>query len=101
MVTLRVESLHGVRGVIDNLQLALLVIVAISAVKDTICVSCLVTELTVISGEEESFQELNYGLFWRNTQCRCHIQICSCGGPPVHGSGKPPSGAEHSPPENR
>ena len=58
MVTLRVESLHGVRGVIDNLQLALLVIVAISAVKDTICVSCLVTELTVISGEEESFHKL-------------------------------------------
>ena len=54
MVTLRVESLHGVRGVIDNLQLALLVIVAISAVKDTICVSCLVTELTVISGERFS-----------------------------------------------
>ena len=54
MVTLRVESLHGVRGVIDDLQLALLVIVAISAVKDTICVSCLVTELTVISGERFS-----------------------------------------------
>ena len=53
--TLRVESLHGVGGVIDDLQLALLVIIAVSAVKDAICVSCLVTELTVISGKRKVF----------------------------------------------
>ena len=53
MFTLRVESLHGVGGVIDDLQLALLVIVAVSAVKDAICVSCLVTELTVISDKRK------------------------------------------------
>ena len=55
MFTLRVESLHGVGCVIDDLQLALLVIVAVSAVKDAICVSCLVTELTVISGKRKVF----------------------------------------------
>ena len=59
MFTLRVESLHGVGGVIDDLQLALLVIVAVSAVKDAICVSCLVTELTVISRRGRSFPMLN------------------------------------------
>ncbi len=49
VVALRVESLHGVGGVVDDLKLALLVIVAISAVKNAVSVSRLVTELTVIS----------------------------------------------------
>ena len=49
VVALRVESLHGVGGVVDDLELALLVIVAVSAVKNAVSVSRLVTELTVIS----------------------------------------------------
>ena len=53
------ESLHGVSGVVDNLQLALLVVVAVSAVKDAVSVSRLVTELTVISRRRRIFPMLN------------------------------------------
>ena len=53
------ESLHGVGGVVDNLQLALLVVVAVSAVKDAVSVSRLVTELTVISRRRRIFPMLN------------------------------------------
>ena len=55
VVALGVETALRVGGVVDDLQLALLVIVAVSAVKDAICVSCLVTELTVISGKRKVF----------------------------------------------
>ena len=53
------ESLHGVGGVVDNLQLALLVVVAVSAMKDAVSVSRLVAELTVISRRRRIFPMLN------------------------------------------
>ena len=101
MVALCMESLHGVGGVVDNLQLALLVIVAVSAVKHAVSVSRLVAELTVISRRRRIFPMLNQKLVGLGTRSQCHNQICSCGDLPGHGFGKPPSEAEHSPPENR
>ena len=60
MVALRVEALHRVGGVVDDLQLALLVIVAVSAVKDTVSVSRLITELTVVSGKRKVVQDRSW-----------------------------------------
>ena len=52
MVALCVESLDRVGCVIDDLQLALLVVVPVSAVQHAVSVSLLVAELTVISMEK-------------------------------------------------
>ena len=102
MIALCMESFHGVGGVVDNLQLALLVVIAVSAVKHAVSVSRLVAELTVISRRRRIFLMLNQKLVGLlSTRSRCHNQICSCGDLPGHGFGKPPSEAEHSPPENR
>jgi len=49
MVALCVESLDRVGCVVDDLQLALLVVVPVSAVQHAVSVSLLVAELTVIS----------------------------------------------------
>ena len=53
MVALCVESLDRVGCVIDDLQLALLVVVPVSAVQHAVSVSLLVAELTVISMERK------------------------------------------------
>ena len=49
MLSLRMKPCDGVRGVVDNLKLALLVIVSVSAMKDTVGVPLLVFELPVVA----------------------------------------------------
>ena len=49
MFALRMEARLRVRGVVDNLQLPLLVVVSVPAVQDTVSVPLLVFELPVVS----------------------------------------------------
>ena len=101
MVALCVESLDRVGCVIDDLQLALLVVVPVSAVQHAVSVSLLVAELTVISMERKMLpsRDAINDMFDVLTQRRCHNQICSYEVLPGHGSGKPPSEAENIPPK--
>ena len=55
MITLCMEASHRVSSVIDNLKFTLLVIISVSAVENTIGVALLISELSVISVEENYF----------------------------------------------
>ena len=49
MLSLRMKPCDGVRGVVDNLKLALLVIVAVPPVQHSVSVPLLVLELPVVA----------------------------------------------------
>lgn len=49
MLAIRLESRLGVSCVVDNLQFSLLIVVTIPAMKNSVVVSFLVTELSVVS----------------------------------------------------
>ena len=56
MLALRVEALVRVGGVVDHLELAVLVVVAVAAMHDTVGVSLLVPELPVVPGTETRYK---------------------------------------------
>ena len=56
MLALRVEALVRVGGVVDHLELAVLVVVAVAAMHHTVGVSLLVPELPVVPGTETRYK---------------------------------------------
>ena len=56
MLALRVEALVRVGGVVDHLELAVLVVVAVAAMNHTVGVSLLVPELPVVPGTETRYK---------------------------------------------
>ena len=56
VLALRVEALVRVGGVVDHLELAVLVVVAVAAMHDTVGVSLLVPELPVVPGTETRYK---------------------------------------------
>ena len=56
VLALRVEALVRVGGVVDHLELAVLVVVSVAAVHHAICIPLLVPELPVVPGTETRYK---------------------------------------------